>query len=234
MPYLDCIDLTAGYGSGDIITDCKLYADLGKVSVIVGPNGAGKSTAMKAILGLVSLSRGHVVLDGKEISYLTPQAKVAEGMAFVPQVENVFPSLTVEENLEIGAFLRRDPITQSMQEVFDLFPALGDFRKKRAGDLSGGQRQQVAVGRALMTQPKMLLLDEPSAGVSPMVMDNLFDMIVQVAASGIAVMICEQNAKQALEIADVGFVLVQGENRFTDSGVNLLANDQVRRSFLGG
>lgn len=234
MPYLDCIDLTAGYGGGDIITDCKLYADLGKVSVIVGPNGAGKSTAMKAILGLVRLSRGHVVLDGKEISCLTPQAKVAEGMAFVPQVENVFPSLTVEENLEMGAFLRRDPITQSMQEVFDLFPALGDFRKKKAGDLSGGQRQQVAVGRALMTQPKMLLLDEPSAGVSPMVMDNLFDMIVQVAASGIAVMICEQNAKQALEIADVGFVLVQGENRFTDSGVNLLANDQVRRSFLGG
>ncbi|MCY4099842.1 MAG: ABC transporter ATP-binding protein, partial [Rhodobacteraceae bacterium] len=214
--------------------DCNLYADIGRVSVIVGPNGAGKSTAMKAILGLVNLSRGSVILDGKEIASLSPQDKIAEGMAFVPQIENVFPSLTVEENLEMGAFLRRDDITRSLQEVFDLFPVLGDFRRKKAGDLSGGQRQQVAVGRALMTQPKMLLLDEPSAGVSPIVMDNLFDMIIKVANSGIAVMICEQNAKQALEIADVGFVLVQGKNRFTDSGNNLLANDQVRKSFLGG
>ena len=234
MAYLDCTNLTAGYGSGDIITDCKLYADIGRVSAIVGPNGAGKSTAMKAILGLVTLSRGSVILDGKEISSLNPQDKIAEGMAFVPQIENVFPSLTVEENLEMGAFLRRDDITRSLQEVFDLFPVLGDFRRKKAGDLSGGQRQQVAVGRALMTQPKMLLLDEPSAGVSPIVMDNLFDMIIKVANSGIAVMICEQNAKQALEIADVGFVLVQGKNRFTDTGNNLLTNDQVRKSFLGG
>ncbi len=234
MAYLECTGLTAGYGGGDIVTDCNLYADLGKVSAIVGPNGAGKSTAMKAILGLVDLSRGSVVLEGREISQLTPQDKVAEGMAFVPQVENVFASLTVEENLEMGAFLRKDGIAQSMQEVFDLFPVLGEFRRKKAGDLSGGQRQQVAVGRALMTKPKMLMLDEPSAGVSPIVMDNLFDMIVKVADSGIAVMICEQNAKQALEIADVGFVLVQGKNRFTDSGDNLLANDQVRRSFLGG
>ncbi len=234
MAYLDCTSLTAGYGGSNIITDCNLHADLGKVSAIVGPNGAGKSTAMKAILGLVKLSRGSVVLDGKDISQLTPQDKVAEGMAFVPQIENVFPSLTVEENLEMGAFLRNNGIDQSMEEVFDLFPVLGDFRRKKAGNLSGGQRQQLAVGRALMTKPKMLLLDEPSAGVSPIVMDNLFDMIVKVANSGIAVMICEQNARQALEIADVGFVLVQGKNRFTDSGDSLLSNDQVRRSFLGG
>lgn len=234
MAYLNCTNLTAGYGSGDIITDCNLYADIGMVSAIVGPNGAGKSTAMKAILGLVNLTRGSVILDGKEISSLSPQDKIAEGMAFVPQIENVFPSLTVEENLEMGAFLRRDDITRSLQELFDLFPVLGDFRRKKAGDLSGGQRQQVAVGRALMTQPRMLLLDEPSAGVSPIVMDNLFDMIIKVANSGIAVMICEQNARQALEIADTGFVLVSGKNRFTDTGKNLLANNQVRKSFLGG
>ena len=174
MAYLDCTSLSAGYGGSNIITDCNLHADLGKVSAIVGPNGAGKSTAMKAILGLVKLSHGSVVLDGKDISQLSPQDKVAEGMAFVPQIENVFPSLTVEENLEMGAFLRNNGIDQSMKEVFDLFPVLGDFRRKKAGNLSGGQRQQLAVGRALMTKPRMLLLDEPSAGVSPIVMDNLF------------------------------------------------------------
>jgi branched-chain amino acid transport system ATP-binding protein len=202
--------------------------------VIVGPNGAGKSTAMKAVFGMLNIHQGSVRLDGEDISSLTPQDRVAKGMAFVPQTSNVFTSLTVEENLEMGAFLRRDDINVTMQQVFELFPILKEKRKQAAGELSGGQRQQVAVGRALMTKPKVLMLDEPTAGVSPIVMDELFDRIIEVAKTGISILMVEQNARQALSIADKGYVMVQGTNRFTDTGAALLADPEVRKSFLGG
>ena len=174
------------------------------------------------------------MLDGEEITSLSPQARVHKGMDFMPQTNNVFTTMTVQENLEMGAFIREDSIVATMQQVFELFPVLGEKRKHAAGELSGGQRQQVAVGRALMTQPKVLMLDEPTAGVSPIVMDELFDRIIEIAKTGIAILMVEQNAKQALDIADRGYVLVQGGNRYTDTGEALLANPEVRRAFLGG
>jgi len=234
VSYLVAKDLVGGYGDTTILHGCSLTADCGRISVIVGPNGAGKSTAMKAILGLVKVTAGSVVLGGKNLDGLSPQARVRRGMAIVPQVENVFPSLTVQENLEMGAYLRRDPINDTLEEIYELFPVLADMRLKTAGNLSGGQRQQLAVGRALMTKPTTVLLDEPTAGVAPIVIATLFDMIIRVAERNIAILMCEQNASQALAIADVGFVLVQGRNRHTGSGPELLANPEVRRSFLGG
>ncbi|WP_456389161.1 ABC transporter ATP-binding protein [Profundibacter sp.] len=234
-PFLIGEAMTGGYGKGpDILHDCTIAVDKGEIAVIVGPNGAGKSTAMKAVFGMLNLNGGRVLLDGEDISTLSPQARVAKGMAFVPQNNNVFTSMTVEENLEMGAFLRRDDISETMEQVYDLFPILRDKRLQEAGELSGGQRQQVAVGRALMTQPQLLMLDEPTAGVSPIVMDELFDRIIEVARSGISILMVEQNARQALEIADKGYVLVQGRNRFTDTGQVLLEAPEVRRSFLGG
>ncbi len=234
MSFLSAKGMTGGYGSVDIIHDCDIFVDSGEIAVVVGPNGAGKSTAMKAIFGMLQLRQGKVELDGVDITRLPPQQRVPAGMGFVPQNRNVFVSLSVEENLEMGAFIRRDDISETMEQVYDLFPVLKEKRLQPAGELSGGQRQQVAVGRALMTQPKLLMLDEPTAGVSPIVMDELFDRILEVAKTGIAILMVEQNARQALEIADHGFVLVQGRNRFTDSGQALLANAEVRRSFLGG
>ena len=234
-PFLIGNRMTGGYGKGaDILHDCTVAVDLGQIAVIVGPNGAGKSTAMKAIFGMLNMNEGSVRLGGEDISALSPQDRVAKGMAFVPQTSNVFTSLSVEENLEMGAFLRRDNINVTMQQVYELFPILADKRKQAAGELSGGQRQQVAVGRALMTQPKVLMLDEPTAGVSPIVMDELFDRIIEVAKTGISILMVEQNARQALSIADKGYVLVQGTNRFTDTGAALLADPDVRKSFLGG
>ena len=188
---------------------------------------------MKAVFGMLSLRKGRVVLDGEDITQLTPQDRVAKGMAFVPQNNNVFPSMSVQENLEMGAFLRRDDINTTMEQVFELFPILKEKRRQNAGELSGGQRQQVAVGRSLMTQPKLLMLDEPTAGVSPIVMDELFDRIIEVARTGISILMVEQNARQALNIADKGYVLVQGENRYTDTGEALLNDPEVRKSFLG-
>ncbi|UUX48453.1 ABC transporter ATP-binding protein [Nisaea acidiphila] len=234
MSFLSATGMTGGYGGADILTDCNLSVERGEVAVVVGPNGAGKSTAMKAVFGLLNLREGSVVFDGDDITRMAPQERVRHGMGFVPQTRNVFVSLTVEENLEMGAFIRDDDITESKEQVFSLFPILAEKRNQPAGELSGGQRQQVAVGRALMTKPKLLMLDEPTAGVSPIVMDELFDKIVEVARTGIAILMVEQNARQALEIADHGFVLVQGSNRFTDTGEALLANEEVRRSFLGG
>jgi branched-chain amino acid transport system ATP-binding protein len=234
MSFLSATGMTGGYGGADILTDCNLSVERGEVAVVVGPNGAGKSTAMKAVFGMLHLREGSVVFDGEDITSMAPQERVRHGMGFVPQNRNVFVSLTVEENLEMGAFIREDDITESKEQVFSLFPILAEKRNQPAGELSGGQRQQVAVGRALMTQPKLLMLDEPTAGVSPIVMDELFDKIVEVARTGIAILMVEQNARQALEIADHGFVLVQGSNRFTDTGEALLANEEVRRSFLGG
>lgn len=234
MSFLSAENMTGGYGGADILHDCEIKAEKGEITVIVGPNGAGKSTAMKAVFGMLNLRLGRVLLDGEDITGLTPQARVAQGMAFVPQTNNVFPSMSVEENLEMGAFLRDDDIFETIEQIYDLFPILKEKRLQPAGELSGGQRQQVAVGRALMTQPKLLMLDEPTAGVSPIVMDELFDRIIEVAKTGISILMVEQNARQALNIADKGYVLVQGANRFTDTGEALLANPDVRRSFLGG
>ena len=235
MSYLVGQNMTGGYGTGaDILHDCTVGVEKGEIAVIVGPNGAGKSTAMKAVFGMLNLREGSVLIDGEDITGLSPQARVRKGMAFVPQTENVFPSMTVEDNLVMGAFIREDDITESMEQVFELFPILKEKRAQPAGELSGGQRQQVAVGRALMTQPKVLMLDEPTAGVSPIVMDELFDRIIEVARTGIAILMVEQNAKQALNIADKGYVLVQGRNRFTDTGAALMADPEVRKAFLGG
>lgn len=234
MSYLIGENMTGGYGGADILHDCTIAAEQGEIAVIVGPNGAGKSTAMKAVFGMLKIHTGRVMLDGEDITKLSPQARVAKGMAFVPQTSNVFPSMSVEENLEMGAFLRRDDIYTTMDQVYELFPILKEKRRQNAGELSGGQRQQVAVGRALMTQPKLLMLDEPTAGVSPIVMDELFDRIIEVARTGISILMVEQNARQALNIADKGYVLVQGSNRFTDTGEALLNDPEVRKSFLGG
>ncbi len=235
MSYLIGENMTGGYGKGtDILHDCTIGVEKGEIAVIVGPNGAGKSTAMKAIFGMLNLRKGRIMLDGQDITNMSPQDKVKAGMGFVPQNHNVFTGMTVQENLEMGAYIRDDDFSDTMENVFTLFPILKEKRKQAAGELSGGQRQQVAVGRALMTQPKVLMLDEPTAGVSPIVMDELFDRIIEVAKTGIAILMVEQNARQALNIADKGYVLVQGRNRFTDTGAALLANPEVRKSFLGG
>ncbi|MGB2024157.1 MAG: ABC transporter ATP-binding protein [Litorivicinaceae bacterium] len=234
MSFLVGEQMTGGYGAADILHGCSIGVEKGEIAVIVGPNGAGKSTAMKAVFGMLPLRQGRVMFNGEDITQLKPEERVIKGMGFVPQTNNVFTSMTVEENLEMGAFIRNDPISDSIAQVYDLFPILKQKRKQSAGELSGGQRQQVAVGRALMTQPKVLLLDEPTAGVSPIVMDELFDRIIEIARLNVAILMVEQNAKQALEIADRGYVLVQGLNRFTDTGEALLANPEVRRAFLGG
>ncbi len=233
-PFLIGDSMTGGYGGADILHDCTIAVEKGQIAVIVGPNGAGKSTAMKAVFGMLKLRKGHIRLGGEDITALSPQARVAKGMGFVPQTSNIFPSLTVEENLEMGAFIRTDDFRETMEQVYHLFPILRDKRRQAAGELSGGQRQQVAVGRALMTRPSVLMLDEPTAGVSPIVMDELFDRIIEIARTGISILMVEQNARQALDIAHKGYVLVQGSNRFTDTGQALLANPEVRRSFLGG
>ena len=234
MRYLVGEAMTGGYGDADILHDCTIGVDEGEIAVVVGPNGAGKSTAMKAVFGMLGLRSGRVLMNGEDITALKPQERVRKGMGFVPQTNNVFPSLTVLENLEMGAFVRVDDVANTLSQVLELFPVLKEKADQPAGELSGGQRQQVAVGRALMTQPKVLMLDEPTAGVSPIVMDELFDRIIEVARTGIAILMVEQNAKQALHIADKGFVLVQGRNRYTDTGKALLADNDVRKAFLGG
>ena len=226
--------MTGGYGGMDILRGCNITVNKGQIAVIVGPNGAGKSTAVKALSGILNLRKGKVILNGEDVTLLSPQERVNKGMAMVPQTNNVFTTLTVQENLEMGAYVRRDDISLTMEHVLDLFPILREKINQEAGELSGGQRQQVAVGRALMTNPKVLILDEPTAGVSPIVMDELFDRIIEIKKTGIAILIVEQNARQALNIADIGFVLVTGENRFTDTGETLLRNPEVQRSFLGG
>lgn len=234
MSYLSATHMSGGYGGADILHDCELSVEKGEIAVIVGPNGAGKSTAMKAVFGMLNIHTGSVVLDGEDITKLSPQERVYKGMGFVPQTSNIFPTMTVAENLEMGAFIRTDDFKHTMEQVYEIFPAVYEKRHQNAGELSGGQRQQVAVSRALMTQPKLLMLDEPTAGVSPIVMDELFDRIIEVAKTGIAVLMVEQNARQALDIADKGYVLVQGTNAYTDTGAALLANPEVRRTFLGG
>ena len=232
--FLSAENMIGGYGETTILNDCSISVKKGEIAVIVGPNGAGKSTAMKAIFGMLDLRAGNIIFDGKDISDLKPQERVKSGMGFVPQTHNVFTSMTVMENLEIGGFTNQENLSKNISEVFKLFPVLEEKQKQLVGELSGGQRQQVAVGRALMTNPKLLMLDEPTAGVSPLVVKELFEKIISIARTGIAILMVEQNARQALEIADNGFVLVQGENKYTDKGSKLLSNKEVRKAFLGG
>jgi len=227
-------NMTGGYGGADIITSCTIKVNKGEIVAILGPNGAGKSTAMKAMLGLLNLKSGKISIDGKDISKLSPQDRVREGISFVPQTRNVFAGLSVQENLEMGAYLRKEHIEEIINEIYELFPVLKEKRFQIVGELSGGQRQQVALGRALMTKPSVLMLDEPTAGVSPIVMDELFDHIIKVKKTNVAIIMVEQNAKQALSIADRGYVLVTGENKFSGTGKELLNDPEVRRSFLGG
>ena len=227
-------NLTAGYGGVDIIKNITLEVKQGEIAVIVGPNGAGKSTAMKALLGMLKLTDGSVSFAEDDISNILPQDRVNLGIAFVPQTNNVFTGMSVEENLEMGGFIRTDDIHHTIEDIYNLFPVLKEKRNQNAGELSGGQRQQVAFGRALMTKPKILMLDEPTAGVSPIVMDELFSRIIEVGKTGVGILMVEQNAKQALSIADRGYVLVNGKNSREGSGQDLLNNPEVRKSFLGG
>ena len=234
MAFFEGNKMTGGYGSGpDIINSCSVNVERGEIVSILGPNGAGKSTAMKAMLGLLNLKSGSIIIDGKDISKLSPQERVKKGISFVPQTRNVFAELTVRENLEVGAFLRKDDVYKVIEEIYDLFPILREKKDQVVGQLSGGQRQQVALGRALMIRPSVLMLDEPTAGVSPIVMDELFEHILEVKKTDVAIIMVEQNAKQALSISDRGYILVTGENKFEGSGKELLNDPEVRRSFLG-
>ncbi len=235
MAFFEGTQMTAGYGDGpDIISSCSISANRGEIVAILGPNGAGKSTAMKAMLGLLKLKSGSVTLDGEDISKVSPQDRVKQGISFVPQTRNVFAELTVRENLEIGGFLREEGLDQMIENIYNLFPILSEKKSQIVGQLSGGQRQQVALGRALMSEPSVLMLDEPTAGVSPIVMDELFEHIIKVKKTNVAIIMVEQNAKQALSISDRGYVLVTGQNKFEGSGKELLNDPEVRRSFLGG
>ena len=234
MSYFSGEKMTGGYGGPDIINSCSINVNKGEIVTILGPNGAGKSTAMKAMLGMLNLRQGKVTFNGEDISNLSPQDRVRKGIAFVPQNKNVFTGLSVEENLEMGAYIRDENFQGTLDEIYKLFPILKEKRNQFAGELSGGQRQQVALGRALMIKPSVLMLDEPTAGVAPKVMDELFDHIIKIRETGVAILMVEQNARQALNIADRGYVLVTGENKFSGIGKELLNDPEVRRSFLGG
>jgi branched-chain amino acid transport system ATP-binding protein len=234
MALLEMTDIHAGYGGANILNGVNIAIDADQIGVIVGPNGAGKSTTLKALFGLLTVSRGSVTFEGRDITNRAPEALVRDGLSFVPQEFNVFPTMSVEENLEMGAFITRGSSRQMMERVYGFFPPLREKRRQPAGELSGGQRQMVAMGRALMTEPKLLLLDEPTAGLSPRYMGEIFERIVEISAAGVGILMVEQNARQALGFAHRGFVLAGGQNRFTGTGAELLADPEVAKSFLGG
>jgi branched-chain amino acid transport system ATP-binding protein len=223
----------AGYGENPILHGVSLRVEPGEVVVVIGPNGAGKSTAMKAVFGMLNITAGRVVLGGTDVTGMPPDRVVREGVCYVPQVGNVFPSLSVQENLEMGAYLRRDDFQPRMREIYAMFPDLAEKRRQPAGSLSGGQRQMVAMGRALMLEPKLLMLDEPTAGLSPRYRSDIFETVQRINASGVPILMVEQNAKQALGIANRAYVLVDGENRHEGTGAELLADREVARMFLG-
>jgi branched-chain amino acid transport system ATP-binding protein len=234
MPLLDARNVHGGYGGMNILNGVDMSIEADEIGVIVGPNGAGKSTMLKAVFGLLQVNQGEILLRGEPIHNLAPNKLVQKGMGFIPQENNVFPSLTVQENLEMGAYLNPDNIRRMLATVYEFFPPLHDKRRQPAGELSGGQRQMVAMGRALMAEPSLLLLDEPTAGLSPLYMNEIFERVKKINDAGVGILMVEQNAKQALAIADKGFVLAAGQNRFTDTGAALLADPEVARSFLGG
>ena len=234
MSLLEMRNVHGGYGGVDILEGVGLAVAPGEIVVIIGPNGAGKSTAMKAVFGLVTVRQGEVLFEGRDITRLPTDRIVRRGICYVPQTDNVFPSLTVHENLEMGAFVRTDDYSAQLERVYELFPPLRQRRRQAAGTLSGGQRQMVAMGRALMLEPKLLLLDEPTAGLSPLFIDQIFEIVRAINAVGVSILMVEQNARRALQMAHRGYVLVMGRNRFEDTGPNLLANREVAEMFLGG
>ena len=231
---LDVKEIICGYENTIIVDGCNFSVKKGDIACIVGPNGAGKSTAMKAIFGLIPIKSGQVIFNNEDITSLSPQERVIKGMSFVPQNNNIFQEMSVEENLEMGAFIHQSSMKENLKNVYNLFPILNEKKSQVAGELSGGQRQQLAVGRALMTNPVLLMLDEPSAGVSPIVMKDLFTKLKAISKMGTSILVVEQNAKQALEISNLGFVLQNGKNKYSDTGKALLQNPEVRVSFLGG
>ncbi len=234
MTLISATNIVAGYGGEPVLNGIDIAIHQGQIGVIVGPNGAGKSTALKSIFGLIKPSAGRVELSGQDITKVPPDRRVELGIGYVPQEKNIFPSLTVRENLEMGAFIRKDDFSAVIDTMFGLFPPLESKAEEVAGQLSGGQRQMVAIARALMVNPKLLLLDEPTVGLSPAFVHDIIGRIQAIAASGVGILIVEQNAKRALSIADIGFVLAGGQNLFTDSGQNLLNDPKVAKSFLGG
>ena len=227
-------NLSGGYGEVKVIENCNFNVNRGEIVSILGPNGAGKSSAMKAMLGMLKLESGTVVLDERDISNLNTQDRIKLGISFVPQVNNIFTELTVNENLEMGAFTSSDDIKDKIEEMYDLFPAIKEKKYQFAGELSGGQRQQVAIARALMNNPSILMLDEPTAGVSPVVMQEIFEHIIQIKEKNIAILMVEQNANQALKISDRGYILVTGQNAYHGTGQELLNDQEIRKTFLGG
>ncbi|MBU1335277.1 MAG: ABC transporter ATP-binding protein [Devosia sp.] len=234
MALIELKHVVGGYGGAPILNGVNMAIEQSDIGVIVGPNGAGKSTTLKAIFGLLKVTGGTIEFLGENVVNSLPDTLVPKGLSFVPQEKNVFTSMTVEENLEMGAFTRRDDFSETMAWVYAMFPVLAEKRRQPAGELSGGQRQMVAMGRALMSKPKLLMLDEPSAGLSPRYVIEIFETIVRVNKEGVGILMVEQNARQALAFASKGFVLAQGQNRFTGTGAELIADPEVAKSFLGG
>ena len=234
MTILKTEGITAGYTKVDILHEVNIRVKSGEIVSVIGPNGAGKSTLLKTIFGILNPREGNVTLKNEDITGLKPDKIARKGISYVPQVDNIFPSMTIQENLEMGAFIRNDDYSQRLDEIYDLFPILKERRKQKAGQLSGGQRQMVAMGRALMVDPRVLLLDEPSAGLSPILVSDIFEKIIKINETGVSIIIVEQNAREALKMANHGYVLAMGKNVLDDKGDALLANEEVGRLYLGG